>query len=402
MYEKFQNHKLEKLKFTEIYKLVEPILNLEKGVWLEDLYFIGKTLKEYAGLPDDHAIKAFIEHAAQLSDYAKGGFKIDESLPSIVISPFRVSVIESISGNNGAYAVGPYIAYSKSALSDGELKAEKERLGKNLLVFPAHSIRGVKTVYDIDAFCKEIKKYAKNFDSVRICLYWKDILLGTAEIYKKYGFEIVTAGHFHDPMFMPRLKSIIETSTMTMSNKLGTYIGYCIYLNKPHFLVKSELDTEMILDEGKEFAEHEYEISKKVQEKLKNKDIDLLKEVFSKYEEVITEEQRDIVNKYWGLTEIKSPKQLRKLLLELEGEYRLKFGCIYEFQELQSVIYRLENEIKAFRENIELKEEEINHLAKNIELKDDKIKLMANSNSWKLTKPLRKVGIGLRKLKNSK
>ena len=46
MYSKFENNKTKNLKFTDIYKLVEPIKKLEESKWLPDIYFIGKTLKE--------------------------------------------------------------------------------------------------------------------------------------------------------------------------------------------------------------------------------------------------------------------------------------------------------------------------------------------------------------------
>ena len=42
MYSRFENHKTENLEFTDIYKLVEPIKKLEKGIWLPDIYSIGK------------------------------------------------------------------------------------------------------------------------------------------------------------------------------------------------------------------------------------------------------------------------------------------------------------------------------------------------------------------------
>lgn len=50
----------------------------------------------------------------------------------------------------------------------------------------------------------------------------------------KKKYEVVTAGHYYDYNFLPRLRSIIETSDITMSNNLGSHLGQCIYLNK-HF-----------------------------------------------------------------------------------------------------------------------------------------------------------------------
>jgi hypothetical protein len=409
MYSKFQNHKTKNLEFTDIYKLVEPIKHLEDEKWLPDIYFIGKTLKEYAGLPANYEIKAFIEHAAQLSDYTESGFRVHESLPSIVTSLFRVSVIERVSENNGAYAVGPYIAYAKSALSEEKLKSEKKRLGRNLLIFPVHSIRGLQVSYDIDTFCKKIKDIASEYDSVRVCLYWKDVLLGTAEKYQEYGFEVITAGHYYDPMFMPRLKSIIETSTMTMSNKLGTYVGYCIYLNKPHFILKSKLEMIKLSNDGEKIAETEYKVSRIVKKKLQNHDIDLIYELLSKNQEFITKDQYDHLNKYWGFDQIKTPKQLRRLLLEIEGEYQLNN---HEITSLKNSIIDRDEAIKRRDDIIQARDEAIKRRDDMIQEKnniiinrddmiqqknniilnrDNEINKIINSNSWKITRHFRKI-----------
>jgi len=416
MYSRFQNNKIKNLEFTDIYKLVEPIKKLEDGKWLPDIYSIGKTMKEYAGLPSDYEIKAFIEHAAQLSDYTEHGFRVHPSLPSIVPSQFRVSVIEGVTGNNGAYAVGPYIAYAKSALSKEKLESERERLGRNLLVFPAHSIRGLMASYDIDMFCEKIKEIAKEYDSVRICLYWKDVLLDTADKYKKHGFEVVTAGHYYDPMFMPRLKSIIETSTMTMSNKLGTYVGYSIYLNKPHYLLKSNVVMDKISSDGKELSEIEYNISRNMRNRLKNPNIDLIFELLSKNQEIITEDQYNHLNKYWGFDQLKTPQQLRKLLLEIEGEYQIKTNDIKllknNIKDKNKVIQRRDDLIRTKDEVITEKNNiikgrddtihEKNNIIKSrddtiheknniIRSREDTINKIINSNSWKMTGHVRKI-----------
>ena len=411
MYEKFQNNKTRNLDFTDIYKLVEPIKKLEEEEWLPDIYFIEKALKDYAGLPEDYKIKAVIEHAAQLNNCTNGGFGVHRLYPSIVSSNFRVSVIENVPKNNGAYAVGPYIAYVQSALSEDKLKLERKRLGRNLLVFPAHSIRGLKAVYNINSFCEEIKKISNEYDSVRVCLYWKDVILGTAEIYQKFGFEVVTAGHYYDPMFMPRLKSIIETSTMTMSNKLGTYIGYCIYLNKPHLLLKTKVDVEKISSDGK-FAEIEQGLLEEVRKKDINKDIDQIYDLLSENKEIITPEQYTFLNKYWGFTEVKSPKQLRKLLMAFEGEYQLKnnyekrFYQLYEsvkakddyinrlkndVKKQNDYINRLKNDVKILNDKIRAQNVYINRLKNDVKIHNDRIKTVMNSKSWKITNPLRKL-----------
>jgi hypothetical protein len=372
----FENEKIKDLDFTDIYNLVEPIKKLGKEVWLPDLYFIEGSLKKYAGMNEDYKIKAFIEHAAQLTPYIDGGFQISPNLPSIVSSPFRKFIIEKVPNNNGAYAVGPYISYSKSALSSEKTKHEKERLNRNLLVFPSHSIRGVKSSYDLEIFCNEIKKVGKEFDSIRVCLFWKDVVLGTGENYKKHGFEVVTAGHYYDPMFMPRLKSIIETSSMTMSNEIGTHLGYCIYLKKPHYLFKSEILREKLLNDGHEMAEINFLACKTL--KSFSDYYESIEKLFQSKEETITKEQYSIIDYYWGLNQIKSPKKLKEIILLLEGRYSL------------------ENNLESSLKNMESKEQLLN---KTISDQNKLIQYYSNSLSWKITKHLRWARRLVRKIK---
>ena len=228
----FDFEKTKDLEVTDIFTLIENMEYLKKDEFLPDIYSIRYLLNQYAGMPNDYPIRGSIEHAPQLSKLLAGGFAIHNSLPSIVCSKFRVELIENMEGNHGAYAIGPHIAYAKHVYTRKKIVEEKKRLGKNLLVFPAHSIQGLDAKYDFEDFINEIKLIGKDFDSIRICLFWKDILEGKYKKYLDDEFELVTAGNFYDPLFLSRLKTIIETSTITMSNSLGTHLGYCIFMNK--------------------------------------------------------------------------------------------------------------------------------------------------------------------------
>ena len=48
---------------------------------------------------------------------------------------------------------------------------------------------------------------------------------------------MVCAGHAYDPHFLDRLRTLIELSDITLSNNLGTHIGYCVSLGKPHWII---------------------------------------------------------------------------------------------------------------------------------------------------------------------
>ena len=39
-----------------------------------------------------------------------------------------------------------------------------------------------------------------------------------------------------DCLFLSRLRSLISISDLTMSNSVGTHVGYCVYMGKPHYV----------------------------------------------------------------------------------------------------------------------------------------------------------------------
>lgn len=318
----FDFEKTKDLEVTDIFTLIENMEYMKRDEFLSDIYSIEYTLNQYAGMPNDYPIRGNIEHAPQLSKLLAGGFSVHNSLPSIVCSKFRAELIENEEGNHGAYSIGPYIAYAKHAYTKQKIVEEKKRLGKNLLVFPAHSIQGLDMNYDFEDFKNQIKLIGEDFDSIRICLFWKDIVEGKYKYYLDDEFELVTAGNFYDPLFMPRLKTIIETSTVTMSNRLGTHLGYCVFMNKPHYLCSSDVKMEKSNTDGEKMSNHQYKFSRLFQESLDNdeKITELIQE-FSVYRENISKKQHKIINYYWGIDQIKSKHEIRDLIYLLDGKY---------------------------------------------------------------------------------
>lgn len=315
----------ENLKFTDIQKLSQPISHKHDEILTGEIgfyrYRMDKILKEYCNFPLNKNIHALFEHGILFTDYCGATYRAHEYLPSIVASKFRVNVLKQQKHFNGAYTIGPYIHYAKPLLSHEELKIEKERLGKTLLVFPNHSIEGLVSDFNFESFCDEIKKISSNYDSVRICMYYKDVNLKRFEPYQKEGFEVVTAGHFNDYNFTRRLRSIIETSDMTMSNGIGSHLGYCIYLNKPHYLCMLD-DVNHIGEKNGENTElmvkHEQESQERIE---KSDNVTKIKQVFADYNEKITQDQYEIISYLWGFDEVKTPKELNKMFLEIENNY---------------------------------------------------------------------------------
>ena len=365
----FDFEKTKNLDFTEIYSLVEDMKKVKKDEWFSDIYSIGKTLSDYAGLPESYRVYGLIEHAPQLTSVIEGAWGIHESWPSIVCSPYRVNIIENTPNNHGAYAVGPYIAYAKHAYSKEKLEEEKKRLGKNLLVFPAHSIPGLKINYEIKNFCEEINSIGEDFDSIRVCLYWKDVLNGVAKHYEKEGYEVVTAGHYYDPLFLSRQKSIIETSTKTMSNRMGSYVGFCIYMNKPHYISpNSKIIPNKIKEDGKNLARRQYDMEKITSELMQSdSEYNELLKAFSINYNRITKKQKELTNKYWGSNEVKTPREMRELLFMLDGHVNYQNQLFGKLIKSRDFINTSREKIGALQDVADKRKETIGAQKKKIE-----------------------------------
>lgn len=277
-----------------------------------DFYGHATILKRYAGLPPDQALKVVIEHGLFL-----GGFvwdaDISSCLPTILVpGKFRYPVLEKCTSKR-LHAVGPMIGYAPHLLNAEGIRREKLRLGRNLLAFPAHSTHHVVAHFDIEAYCSRLRELGRRFDSVRLCLYWKDILRGWGREFSARGFECVTAGHIFDPLFLPRLKSIVECATVTTSNELGTQLGYCVFLGKPHYLTSSQIVRT---------ATTGATVKRDAPDRSAKPDGIEIKEAFADFQETVRPVQHEIVDRYWGISELKSPAELRRVIEEAEKDYR--------------------------------------------------------------------------------
>lgn len=275
-----------------------------------DWYGHAKHFKKYLNLPLDYQFKFVIEHGFFPSEQISQP-ELEPNFESYITSnKHRLRVVKKIKKH--VFNIGPFIHYVDHYLSKDKILEEKKRLGKNILVFPAHSFSYIIVNYNSKWFREKIKKISKNFDSVRICLFWADISLGLHQYYQSLGFECVTAGHILDPNFLPRLKSLIEISDLTVSNDIGTHTGYSIYMNKPNIVFYKKPAGLKGSKKWKDLQK-EHWASKPYR--------DLL-EIFSQNRFKITPKQRQLADLYFGGKEdIKSRKAFQKIVDLTEKYY---------------------------------------------------------------------------------
>lgn len=274
-----------------------------------DWYGHAKIFKKFLGIPENYQFKFSIEHGLHLTDKILD-IDFESGLPSCLThSRFRADIIER--NHKKAFIVGPYIHYAQSFYSKEKISSEKKRLGKNIIVFPGHSVKYLITMYDNDWFIKELKKIAKGFDSIRFCLYWADIQLGLHKYYQDLGFECITAGHVLDPFFLPRLKSIIQIADLTVSNNAATHVSYSIYLNKPHIIFRKY--PKIIANQKWTKLARSNWAAKSYQDIING---------FSEVNFKITSKQMQLADKYFGINDIKTKSEFKKIVDLTEEIYR--------------------------------------------------------------------------------
>lgn len=302
--------KRAKLELIDIEGLSKPINIFSPSYEIHkpnEWYGHASIFKNFLNLPKSYIFKFTIEHGMHLTN-SMLNLEKESLLPSVVTySQFRKKAITP-SGKK-AFCVGPFIHYAPHYLSKSQLQKEKKKLGKVLLVFPSHSSVDFALDYDVQEFLKKVRRIAKDFDTVRICLYWKDVLRGRAANYSEY--ECVSAGHIMDPMFLPRLKSIIETSDLGVSSVAGNHVGYSLFMGKPHVILPqkhtiSGNKSEKKLIEDAWWKEKSY--------------VEILK-AFSNYSDKISSDQKKIIGYYWGFSEIKTKREFLDIVKETEKLY---------------------------------------------------------------------------------
>ena len=258
--------------------------------FVKDSNYYGQNfwIKKYTGL---QYIDVSIEHGLYYGDYIPYSSYCKTVKKILTSSLVRKQVLEKL--NKPVVTIGPYIHYVPYLLAESEVQAIREKYGRILLFLPTHTTREGGRKYDAETNVGMLKAFVKEkgFTSVFVCMYYYDILHSDlATVYEQAGFKVVTAGHRLDLNFLCRLKSIIGLADYTISNFVGTHVGYCIYLKKPHWIMNPVDFSGM----PKDFVE--------------------ITEAFLSFSNTITQEQYDVVAKYWGFDQLKTLEDLRELL----------------------------------------------------------------------------------------
>lgn len=312
---KFKRRIVENLKSSIFdYKtLVKDIPYYPTDVVIDNnLYGLASVLKSYCGFELKKNLDAYIEHGVFFGSFVRWDQYIWDVSYNITFGRQRCIHLANKKINKDVLPIGPYIHYAKNILANNEYKKMKEKYGKILLVFPTHSDPDTNSLFDIDTFIDEVERIRLNqFDSVFISLYWLDIIDGKyMSDYERMGYKIVTSGHKFDVNFLNRQKTLIELADSTMSNNAGTHVGYCIYLNKPHYIFNQQVTLETYGEGSNNLSDFFSDEDNRLFDIETNE----INKNFGIYRNFISEQDRRIIDKYWGTSFVRSPNELKTIL----------------------------------------------------------------------------------------
>ena len=285
------------------------------------LYGHINALYKYAGLDKREFIYSpTIEHGIQFYGNLRNNY-----FPRIFQGEYLFQQWHMQKPGVPLFAVGPYIHYAENYYSEKKVESIKHKNGKTLLVFPFHSYEFAKIKYGESNFVKKIMHdIAREYSTVIVCAYWLDINSNLYKMFEAEGATLVSAGFRSDPNFISRLKTIINLADSVYSNAIGTFVGYALYLNKPVYL---ELD--QIQQESEDLT-----ITDKMEVRMQRCNYEFGKLFSPKYDKSL-KEQLEFCNLYWGFDCIKSPDELKqilvlnkKLLIKSRGfDYKIPNSC---------------------------------------------------------------------------
>ncbi|MGH3049413.1 MAG: hypothetical protein ACRDLK_04585, partial [Gaiellaceae bacterium] len=199
-----------------------------RELWPFNAYYgHADVLRAYAGIPGREPLKTAIEHG--IIPFVRSDPDLATWLPRyFCASPAQACFFEEHALHGARpVATGPLILYATA------LAPPPPATKRRLVYFDAHSTRYVSASYDVDSAIARLTALRDGFDEVVVCLYWRDVQRGRAELYLRRGFRCVTAGHIFDPRFLFRLAEIIASASVVLTDNLGSHLLYALALERP-------------------------------------------------------------------------------------------------------------------------------------------------------------------------
>lgn len=273
-----------------------------------NFYGHATVLKRYAALSETRPLKVAIEHGYAFQDGVHATDLNTLAPVFLCSSSRRARVFESkVRGRVRAIPIGPLICYAGSAVNEPRSSAAR------LVAFPAHSTHRINAKFDHQTFIQRITRLGRSFDETLVCLYWRDVLRGTARPYLEAGLRCVSAGHIFDPLFLPRLRRIISAASVVYTNRVGTQVIYAVTLDRLAWV--EDMPVSHTAREGTD-------LRAQVLEDPVLPIFDQIAQAFPVGTTTLSPSQRSLIADFSGADSVRSAVELRAILDDAERDYR--------------------------------------------------------------------------------
>lgn len=289
------------------------------------------VIRRYADIKKNEDLFAIIEHGLYFgNNTCKIPNENEWKLGCILTyGEYRKKLIDRFFPNYYCETIGPPILYAENInryikLIVSELQVE----GRSLLFYPAHGLKGVMTNYAFAPLIDQLLTLAVNnhCNNIIINEYYLSPCNGLYSAIKNRanGIKVYrySCGSANDQEFLYRQRALISISAITVSNSLGTHIGNCVGLHKPHVYIKQD-----IIYEGNNV---DREFGREVRSLNWNDQFEKEQKLFAKFfsfpkgQASLTDEQYNMCDYYWGFTKKKTPEEIREIFVECR-KHAIKF-----------------------------------------------------------------------------
>ncbi len=195
-------------------------------------YGFNIILKQYAKFPRFLPLPCHFEHGWTAFPNALVTDLETQKPLMLVFSKRRKQAWQSTSSVPVAIIGSPFSHYKDFK------KISKKSDAKGTVVFPSHSTPELYAEYDVQEYCNILKKFPPEFQPVTICLFWLDFVSNIADIYRRAGFTVVTAGSriSNSLDFAKNFYEILSDHKYSSSNEVGSYTFNSVDIGIPFFL----------------------------------------------------------------------------------------------------------------------------------------------------------------------
>lgn len=211
--------------------------------------------------------------------------------------------------NKKIYTIGPYIHYTTSYYKKEEIDVLRDRLGKTALIFLKHSTEQIEALMQVNKKIEYIQsRTKKTYDTYIVCVYCQDVNQVCEKDMAEKNIMFVSAGYKLDPLFSSRLKSILELSDDVYFDGFTSSIGYA-YIMKKNIYSLEENENESMGSS-----------------RLSENRCEMFSRLFCIGSQMEDNEKDEYIDKYWGISQIKTKEEIWNIFIENKERIRKRKG----------------------------------------------------------------------------